>query len=241
MPSSRNLGLVGRSVRTAFRYMFQRLAPEQGFVQVDQHAAPAFGDGVNQVLRLGLAGGGPVGDTHGGVELDGIPFDAEGLTPQIQGAWQKLALAPVLRAQAAPVLIAALSMDKPHAVRLVDDVDDVDTAPVEVLGPLIECHPRRSGVQNKITFSHQCARGDKLVQHRLNPVCYSLGLKKFIANLHQIIRSSRPLNQFLNRLLLYLQQLEFDQYFCGMARMLVWPARKVIQARACAHKYIRRE
>ena len=77
-------------------------------------------------------------------------------------------------------------MGNPHAVQL---VDDVHTAPVEILGPLIECHPRRSGVQNQITFSHQCARGEKLVQHRLNPVCYSLGLKKFIANLHQVFRS----------------------------------------------------
>ena len=127
-------------------------------------------------------------------------------------------------------------MDNPPAVRL---VDDVDTAPVEIPGPLIERHPRRSGVQHQIAFSCQRTSGDKLVQHRLNPVRYSLGLKKFIANLHQVIRSGSPLNQFLNGLLLYFQQLELDQYFCGMARMLVWPARKVIQARACAHKYIR--
>lgn len=84
MPSSRNLGLVGRSVRTAFRYMFQRLAPEQGFVEVDQRAALAFEDGVNQVSRLGLAGRSPVRDTHGGVDLDRMSFDAEGLTPQMQ-------------------------------------------------------------------------------------------------------------------------------------------------------------
>ncbi len=72
-------------------------------------------------------------------ELDRIPFDAEGLTPQAQGAWQKWPLAPVLRAQAAPVLIAVLSMGNPHAVQL---VDDVDTAPVEIVGPLIERNPR---------------------------------------------------------------------------------------------------
>ena len=36
----------------------QRLAPEQGFVEVDQRAAPALEDRVNQVLRLELAGGG---------------------------------------------------------------------------------------------------------------------------------------------------------------------------------------
>ena len=72
-------------------------------------------------------------------ELDRIPFDAEGLTPQMQGSWQKWPLAPVLRAQAAPILIAVLSMGNPHAVQL---VDDVDTAPVDILGPLIERHPR---------------------------------------------------------------------------------------------------
>ena len=72
-------------------------------------------------------------------ELDRIPFDAEGLTPQAQGAWQKWPLAPVLLAQAAPVLIAVLSMGNPHAVQL---VDDVDTAPVEIVGPLIERNPR---------------------------------------------------------------------------------------------------
>ena len=65
----------------------QRLAPEQGFVELNQRAAPALEDGVNQVLRLGLEGGGPVGNAHGGVELDRIPLDAEGLTPQMQGLW----------------------------------------------------------------------------------------------------------------------------------------------------------
>ena len=36
------------------------LAAEQGFVEVDQHAAPAFEDRANQLLRLEFAGGGPV-------------------------------------------------------------------------------------------------------------------------------------------------------------------------------------
>ena len=72
-------------------------------------------------------------------DLDRIPFDAEGLTPQAQGAWQKWPLAAASCAQEAPILIAVLSMGNPHAVQM---VDDVDTAPVEVLGPLIERHPR---------------------------------------------------------------------------------------------------
>ena len=45
----------------------QRLAPEQGFVEVDRRAVPAFEDGVNQVVRLGLEGESPVPDTHGGL------------------------------------------------------------------------------------------------------------------------------------------------------------------------------
>ena len=74
-----------------------------------------------------------------GFDLDRIPFDAEGLTPQAQGAWRKWPLAVASYAQAAPILIAVLSMGNPHAVQM---VDDVDTALVEVLGPLIERHPR---------------------------------------------------------------------------------------------------
>jgi diaminopimelate epimerase len=37
------------------------------------------------------------------------------------------------------VLISAVSMGNPHAVQV---VDDVDAAPVELTGPLIEHHPR---------------------------------------------------------------------------------------------------
>ncbi len=37
------------------------------------------------------------------------------------------------------VKISALSMGNPHAVQM---VDNVDTAPVELQGPLIESHPR---------------------------------------------------------------------------------------------------
>jgi diaminopimelate epimerase len=72
-------------------------------------------------------------------ELARIPFDAAGLTPQAAGSWEKWPLALEERAQAAPLLIAALSMGNPHAVQL---VEDVDTAPVLQIGPLIENHPR---------------------------------------------------------------------------------------------------
>jgi diaminopimelate epimerase len=72
-------------------------------------------------------------------DLPSIPFDASGLTSQAQGPWCLWPLEYVNSAQAAPLLIAALSMGNPHAVLL---VDDVDTAPVAELGPVIEQHPR---------------------------------------------------------------------------------------------------
>ena len=68
-------------------------------------------------------------------ELARIPFDPAGLAPQAVGTWQQWPLA--LQGQAAPVLVAAVSMGNPHAVQL---VDDVDTAPVAQTGPLIERH-----------------------------------------------------------------------------------------------------
>ena len=74
-------------------------------------------------------------------DLDRIPFNASGLTPEPSGLWQKWPLALDERAQAAPILIAVVSMGNPHAVQL---VDDVDTAPVLQTGPLIEHHARFS-------------------------------------------------------------------------------------------------
>jgi len=68
-----------------------------------------------------------------------VPFDAEGLAPVAQGSGEKWPLALDSSAQAAPVLIATASMGNPHAVQL---VDDVDTAPVAAIGPLVEGHRR---------------------------------------------------------------------------------------------------
>jgi diaminopimelate epimerase len=71
-------------------------------------------------------------------ELASVPFDASGLEPQPQGAWQiwKLALEG---ATPRNVDVAVLSMGNPHAVQL---VADVDAAPVTTQGPLIEHHAR---------------------------------------------------------------------------------------------------
>lgn len=68
-----------------------------------------------------------------------VPFDASGLAPVAQGSGQKWPLALDGQAQGATVLVAVVSMGNPHAVQL---VDDVDTAPVALTGPLIERHAR---------------------------------------------------------------------------------------------------
>ena len=77
------------------------------------------------------------------------PFTATGLQPQPAGEWQTWPLTVASReasAQEIVLHVAVLSMGNPHAVAL---VDDVDTAPVAQLGPLISNHlrfPQRTNV-----------------------------------------------------------------------------------------------
>ena len=100
---------------------------------------------MNRVLTLTLQSDNRVTVDMGAPEFDltKIPFDAAGLTPENVNSWQKwplnMALDQSIHARAAPVFIAVLSMGNPHAVQL---VDDVDTAPVLEMGPLIESHSR---------------------------------------------------------------------------------------------------
>lgn len=68
-----------------------------------------------------------------------VPFDAGGLALQPQGAWGNWPLALVDAAQAAPVLVAPVSMGNPHGVL---QVADVDSAPVATLGPAVQASPR---------------------------------------------------------------------------------------------------
>ena len=67
-----------------------------------------------------------------------IPFNHAGLVAVPENSWQKWQLPLDENSQAATVLIAAVSMGNPHAVCV---VPDVDTAPVAMLGPLVERHP----------------------------------------------------------------------------------------------------
>lgn len=71
--------------------------------------------------------------------LESIPFDAAGLSPHPQGGWQLWHLALGTHAEQSLVSVAVLSMGNPHAVQ---EVTDVDRAPVATQGPLIEHHPR---------------------------------------------------------------------------------------------------
>ena len=73
------------------------------------------------------------------LEAARVPFDASGLVPERQGALLKWPLELDLPAGPATAWIAAISMGNPHAVQL---VGDVETAPVEAAGALIERHRR---------------------------------------------------------------------------------------------------
>jgi diaminopimelate epimerase len=68
-----------------------------------------------------------------------VPFDADGLQGEPQGRDTLWPLVLELGGARESVLISAVSMGNPHAVQV---VDDVDTAPVELTGPLIEHHVR---------------------------------------------------------------------------------------------------
>lgn len=68
-----------------------------------------------------------------------IPFDAAGLSPHADGGWQKWHLALGTHAESSIVAVAVLSMGNPHAVQ---EVPDVEAAPVATQGPRIENHPR---------------------------------------------------------------------------------------------------
>ncbi len=68
-------------------------------------------------------------------DLTRLPFDAAGLQEEPAGSWSKWPLALDLKGQGAIVKVALVSMGNPHAVTL---VDDVDTAPVLSVGPLIQ-------------------------------------------------------------------------------------------------------
>ena len=116
---------------------FVRFVREQGLSSSDSVRVKTLGGVIEPRMqadgRVTVNMGAPV------FELPDIPFDAAGLTPQATGSWQKWPLVLEQSSQFAPIFVAVLSMGNPHAVQL---VDDVATAPVLQIGPLIEHHAR---------------------------------------------------------------------------------------------------
>jgi diaminopimelate epimerase len=72
-------------------------------------------------------------------DVSDVPFDAAGLTPVPDGGWEKWHLALGTSPGSAIISVAVLSMGNPHAVQ---EVPDVDAAPVRTQGPQVEHHPR---------------------------------------------------------------------------------------------------
>ena len=116
---------------------FLRFVREQGLTSNDAVRVKTLGGVIEPRMqadgRVTVDMGAPI------FELDRIPFDTAGLTPQAAGSWQKWPLALDGWAQAAPVLIAVVSLGNPHAVQV---VDNVERASVLQIGPLIERHTR---------------------------------------------------------------------------------------------------
>ncbi len=94
---------------------------------------------MNRVLTLRHTSDGRVTVDMGApvFALNAIPFNAQGLQPLQRGDGQLWPLTLNRDGDACIVDLAVLSMGNPHAVTI---VDDVDTADVKILGPLIEGH-----------------------------------------------------------------------------------------------------
>ncbi len=71
-----------------------------------------------------------------------LPFDTAGLTPQILNGFE---LWPLALADGVMVDVALVSMGNPHAVQRVQDVAH---APVALIGPQVESHPRFARMVN---------------------------------------------------------------------------------------------
>jgi diaminopimelate epimerase len=93
---------------------------------------------VNKQLELRLLADGSVQVDMNAPDFEhaALPFDAAGLQPRAVGGFE---LWPLALGDGVAVEVAVLSMGNPHAVCRVEDVDQ---APVALLGPQIEGHER---------------------------------------------------------------------------------------------------
>ncbi len=118
----------GNGARCFVRYVVDKGLSDKTAIRVET---------MNKQLELRLQPDGRVTVDMGApvFEPAQVPFDGSGLQPRHVAGHE---LWP-LDAQGETIEIAAVSMGNPHAVQV---VRDVDAAPVETLGPLVERHPR---------------------------------------------------------------------------------------------------
>ena len=110
---------------------------------------------LNRVLELQLQPDGRVTVDMGApvFEPAAVPFDNAGLQPLREGAGERW---PLALPGGATASVAVASMGNPHAVQRVDDVDQ---APVAIVGPLVEAHARfpervNAGFMQVLSRSH---------------------------------------------------------------------------------------
>ena len=116
---------------------FMRFVYDKGLIRREsarvQTLAGVIEPRINPDGRVTVDMGAPVFDPAA------LPFDRSGLSPVRAGDWELWHLALGTSADSPIVSVALVSMGNPHAVQ---EVPDVDAAPVRTQGPLIERHPR---------------------------------------------------------------------------------------------------
>jgi diaminopimelate epimerase len=136
----------GNGARCFVRFVRDRGLTDKQVIRVDT---------MNTLLELRLQDDGRVTVDMGApiFELPQIPFEPQGATPRRQGDCE---LWPLDVGDGVVDEVAVLSMGNPHAVQVVADVDH---APVEVHGPLIEADPHfprqvNAGFMQVVSRSH---------------------------------------------------------------------------------------
>lgn len=122
----------GNGARCFARYVYDKGLTSKTEIRVQTKAgviAPRLTDDGRVTVNMGR----PV------LDAAQVPFDVSGLTARQQSHAQVWPLALPASACVAQVEVVAVSMGNPHAVQW---VENVDTAPVAELGPLVELHPR---------------------------------------------------------------------------------------------------
>jgi diaminopimelate epimerase len=120
----------GNGARCFLSYVRQRGLTDKDSVTVKT---------LNRVLQLHRDADGRVTVDMGApvFDLPSVPFDGHGLTRHAHGDWQTWDLPLPAAASTNMVRVAVLSMGNPHAVCTVDNVDSADVAGI---GPLVENH-----------------------------------------------------------------------------------------------------